>query len=228
MTTKKESRGICQFCGGEFAKRSMTKHLTGCKKALAAIAAADSETASKNNGIYHLVIQDRYRKAFWLHLEMTGTARLIALDEYLRAIWLECCSHLSEFSYGGWGSEKIDMSTPAKTIFENSAELEHIYDFGTTSETLVKVVGKRTGKPLTKHPIFLMARNEMPIETCMECDNAANWLCLECLYECDKTGYLCDKHVENHPHEAYGDPIERVNSPRIGMCGYDGPAVPPY
>ena len=26
----------------------------------------------------------------------------------------------------------------------------------------------------------------------------------------------------------YGDPISLVNSPRLGMCGYDGPAEPPY
>jgi len=33
---------------------------------------------------------------------------------------------------------------------------------------------------------------------------------------------------EAHPHEEYGEPIEIVNSPRLGLCGYTGPADPPY
>jgi hypothetical protein len=106
--------------------------------------------------------------------------------------------------------------------------LVHIYDFGTSSETLIKVVGKRTGKPLTKHPIMLMARNEMPVSTCMECEQTARWLCEECISEHDESGFLCDEHAKNHPHDDYGEPIELVNSPRMGMCGYEGPAEPPY
>jgi len=31
-----------------------------------------------------------------------------------------------------------------------------------------------------------------------------------------------------HPHKNYGDPLPLMNSPRTGMCGYTGPATPPY
>jgi len=82
------------------------------------------------------------------------------------------------------------------------------------------------GKPANKRPISLLARNQMPEGTCQECDQKANWLCLECLYEEGKSGYLCDEHVENHEHEE--GPVALVNSPRLGMCGYNGPAEPPY
>jgi len=34
---------------------------------------------------------------------MRGSATLTKLDDYLRAIWLECCGHLSKFTIGGWG-----------------------------------------------------------------------------------------------------------------------------
>ena len=44
----------------------------------------------------------------------------------------------------------------------------------------------------------------------------------------DQTGMLCKKHVKGHPHDAYGEPMPVVNSPRMGMCGYEGPAKPPY
>ena len=228
MATRKESTGLCQFCGKAFAKRSVSKHLDSCIKAQETIAAANAKTTPKEDTLYHLVIQDKYAKDFWLHLEMTGSATLKKLDEYLRAIWLECCGHMSEFSLDGFGRE-VKMSTQAHTIFERYPSLLHLYDFGTTSETLVKVVGKRTGKPLSKHPIFLLARNQMPIMPCMECNKPATWLCNECIYEEDQSGLLCDEHVENHPHQDnYGEPIELVNSPRMGMCGYEGPAEPPY
>jgi hypothetical protein len=51
---------------------------------------------------------------------------------------------------------------------------------------------------------------------------------MECGYEDRRPGTLCDAHAKVHPHEEYGDPLALVNSPRVGMCGYDGPADPPY
>ncbi len=62
----------------------------------------------------------------------------------------------------------------------------------------------------------------------MECDQPAAWLCMECIYEFNETGALCDEHAREHPHTNYGEPVPLVNSPRVGMCGYDGPAKPPY
>jgi hypothetical protein len=51
---------------------------------------------------------------------------------------------------------------------------------------------------------------------------------MECLIEEEVWGVLCSKHAKTHPHSDYGDPIPLVNSPRLGMCGYEGPAEPPY
>lgn len=106
--------------------------------------------------------------------------------------------------------------------------MTHIYDFGTTSETLITCVGVREGKPTTSHPIALMARNLQPEATCMECGQPAAWLCMECVYEHEESGLPCDKHVQDHSREDYGEPFPLVNSPRVGMCGYTGPAEPPY
>ena len=159
---------------------------------------------------------------------MKGSAKLADLDSYLRAIWLECCGHLSQFSVGGWQGDEIPMKNRIDRVFRPGVELTHIYDFGTSSETLVKAVGVRQGNPLTKHPIFLMARNDPPEVLCMECDQPATWLCLECVYELDEPGTLCDEHAQDHPHDEYGEPMPLVNSPRVGMCGYTGPAEPPY
>jgi hypothetical protein len=179
--------------------------------------------------LYHLLVHDAGLGAFWLHLEMNGEATLKKLDDYLRTIWLDCCGHLSHFAIGdGWRGSKVGMSRKAGQLFSPGLELTHLYDYGTTSETVVKVVGMRAGRPLTKHPIALMARNQIPAAPCKECGEQAKFLCLECLYEEDESGLLCAKHAEDHPHHNYGEPLPFVNSPRVGMCGDVSPAEPPY
>lgn len=226
MTKRKQSRGSCNFCGREMAKGGLARHFSSCSKYQEVVKGANKK-AGKNQTIYHLQIQDVWQSDFWLHLEMKSSARLTDLDDYLRGIWLECCGHMSQFSEGGWRGHEIPMNTLTKQVFKKGMELTHIYDFGTSSETLVKVVSERDGKPLTKRPIFLMARNEPPEAACIECGQKASWLCMECVYEYDRPGFLCDQHVEDHPHDDYGT-MPLVNSPRMGMCGYSGPAEPPY
>ena len=223
----KQSRGACTYCGTVVAKNSMAKHLAACPKRQEVIENAEHGKGSTET-LYHLRVQDSWRREYWLNLEMSGSRTLKDLDSYLRCIWLECCGHMSQFSVGGWEGSKIPMSRKISQVFQPGVELTHIYDFGTSSETLIKVVGTREGKPTTKHPVVLMARNTAPEYPCMECEKPATWLCMECVIEEDESGALCDEHVKTHPHEDYGEPTELVNSPRIGMCGYIGPANPPY
>ena len=62
----------------------------------------------------------------------------------------------------------------------------------------------------------------------MECDAAATSLCMECVYD-DQSGMLCGAHAENHRHDDDEEELMPVvNSPRMGVCGYTGPATPPY
>jgi hypothetical protein len=205
----------------------LSRHLSSCAQRQKAIAEADIKLGQAQY-LYHLLVQDAWGGNFWLHLEMEGSASLEQLDSYLRAIWLECCGHLSQFSVGGWRGDEIAMSRKIAHLFSPGVELTHIYDFGTSSETLIKFVGVREGTPLTKHPIYLMARNNLPETSCEECGEPAGWLCMECLYEFNEWVTLCDKHAEEHSDDDYGGPIPLANSPRMGMCGYTGPANPPY
>ncbi len=227
MARRQQTRGKCKFCGREMTRGGLAKHFKSCARRQEAIQAAD-QGKGKAQTLYQLQVRDAWEGLYWLYLEMNGSADLEDLDQYLRAIWLECCGHLSQFSVGGWGGDEIAMSTRVQNLFKPGVELTHIYDFGTSSETLVKVVDSRQGKPLTKHPLYLMARNNLPEVTCSQCDKQATWLCLECIYELQQPGLLCDEHAENHPHRNYGEPVPFVNSPRVGMCGYTGPAEPPY
>jgi len=224
-----ENPGTCAYCGKVITKRSVSKHLVKCSKWQETLVAAETSSQPVET-LWHLRVQDAYDKDFWLVLEMRGQTPLAKLDDYLRAIWLECCGHLSEFTIGGWGGIRVGKSRKANSTFGPGLVLRHLYDFGTTSETDIKVVGFREGKATSKHPIALLARNRMPEMVCQECEQPASWLCLECLYEVDEPGmwFLCDEHVKEHPHNEYGEPIALVNSPRLGMCGYTGPAEPPY
>ena len=135
---------------------------------------------------------------------------------------------MSQFVFGRRRGEEISMRSRIEDVFEPGMELTHIYDFGTSSETLIKAVGFREGKPVTSHPVTLLVRNVMPESECIECGQPAAWLCLECLYEEDEWGTLCDKHAKTHPHKDEGEPVLLANSPRLGMCGYVGPAEAPY
>ena len=224
---RKQSRGQCTFCGYETTKAGMTKHLASCAQRQAQVASA-AQNGRAPEPLYHLRMYDAYATEFWLDAEVLGSSKLKDIDSYLRAIWLECCGHLSQFSIGGWSGDEIAKSRRVEAVFQPGVELTHIYDFGTSSETKIKFISQRQGVPLTKHPIVLMARNRMPEATCIECDKPATHLCMECMIELDVAGMLCDEHTATHPHEDYGTPIELVNSPRLGMCGYEGPADPPY
>ncbi|MGC9521809.1 MAG: hypothetical protein ACP5HG_08010 [Anaerolineae bacterium] len=220
------TKGKCAFCGREMTRGGFVRHLQACPEREAAIAEADAGPG-KRRSLYHLQVQDAYSGDFWLHLEMDGSARLGDLDSYLRSIWLECCGHLSAFFAGGFWREEVSGSRRASQVFKPGLELYHIYDFGTSSETVIRVVDVRQGKPLTTHPIFLMARNNQPESICHLCGEPGTWLCTECMYEEDAAYVFCDKHARAHEHWV-DMMLPIVNSPRTGMCGYTGPAEPPY
>jgi hypothetical protein len=68
-----------------------------------------------------------------MHLEMPTSAALIDLDDFLRAIWLECCGHLSEFTIGGtsYSSEPEDYFSfgEAETVEEEEIEEDEEEEF---------------------------------------------------------------------------------------------------
>lgn len=222
-----ETRGACVFCQAQMTRGGMLKHLRSCSARLDHIEEAGKSSRTVEP-IIHLRLFSDDNKDYWLNMEARASATFEMLDHYLRAIWLECCGHLSMFNTNGWRGVEIAMDRQLGSVFRRGRTISHIYDFGTPSHTLIKAIDVRKGKPLSATPIFLMARNELPETECMECKRTAKWLCIECLIEEDAWGVLCDMHAKKHPHRDYGDPVPLVNSPRLGLCGYDGPAEPPY
>jgi len=215
------------YCGREMTRGGMGRHLAACEKRREAVAGADASPGEPRTQVL-LQVQDAPSGDYWLYLEVDGEATLKQVDRYLRAIWLECCGHLSQFSTGGWGGSKLGMARKVGQVFRPGVELTHIYDFGTESVTLLKAAAVREGKCTTRYPIALLARNAAPVFTCQKCGAPATRICMECVYEDNTAGTLCGRHASAHPHHDYGEPLALVNSPRVGMCGYEGPAEPPY
>jgi len=235
MARKKATRGNCIYCGKEYTRGGMSRHLAACSERQTALDQAPNGRA-RSGTIYHLQVQDAWGGDFWLHLEMPGWQKLQQLDSYLRAIWLECCGHLSGFTISnvfytqlldggmGWREER-DMNVAVGRLFAPGMEIPYEYDFGTTSELTIKVVREREGK-WQGNPIKLMARNKLMDLECANCGKPAEFICNDCMWDQEEWLY-CEACLDEHEHgDEMAMPI--VNSPRMGMCGYVGPAEPPY
>lgn len=239
MARKVATTGVCAFCGREVAAAGMTKHLTTCAARRAAV---DKAEASKHKPqiLYHLIVRDTIDGVYWLHLEMAGSASLADLDAYLRAIWVDCCGHMSHFVFGttryqelidgffALGDQK-SLTTKADDVLRAGLKGRYEYDFGTPTELKVEVVAAREGKSLTNKPLTLLARNNLPAVVCTECGEPATHICMQCYFEQGEPGcFLCAAHAKSHTCTLYGGPKKRFNSPRTGRCQYNGPAKPPY
>ncbi len=148
------SKGRCRFCGGEYGKSGMTRHLQACqarKEAVTKVAGGKTRSAR----LLHLVVSGRYAPMYWIHLEAPGDATLVHLDSFLRHTWLECCGHLSAFTIGGvsyassvdadWGMDDRSMDVKLGRVLGVGDAFHHEYDFGSTTDLTLKTVGEARG-----------------------------------------------------------------------------------
>jgi len=167
---------------------------------------------------------------YWMHLEVAADTTLATLDRFLRETWLECCGHLSVFRIGGfnyyvdaemdayWDMRRKNMQVKLEEVLSPGQTCSYEYDFGTTTELIMKVISEDEVDMKGK-AIQVLARNTLPIIPCDGCGEPATSLCTQCVYE-DK-GCLCDTCARSHEcGEEMLLPL--VNSPRAGVCGYTG------
>jgi len=270
-------RGRCFLCGFSSTKGGITRHL---KKHIA-------EYQGKTPLVWVRVTDQTpwnasgLSKAYWLDLEMPTYLSLERLDEFLRAVWVECCGHLSRFSLtrvkrgreeeisfeylsekdladaellarykknpkktAQWlarengipfaeAEERLAVWAQFKSVFPQARDIrrttlstmlkmadewKYEYDYGTTTHLHLKVMAHYHGpKPPADAPIRILSRNYKPVIPCAECGQPADY------WEMDE-GWprpLCKRHIEESGSEYY---LPIVNSPRTGLCGYDGPA----
>ena len=220
---RRTSRGRCSFCGRSFGKGAMARHLRTCKERAAVAAAAGPAAAS-----FHLVVEGREQPEYWLHLEVPARLELQLLDDFLRDLWLECCGHLSCFTIDDIRYEAVldeEWSDPEDRGMEDALgrrlydglRFYHEYDYGSTTELVLRVVG--VGES-AGGDIQLLARNDPPDLRCRTCGGPAVKVALDVWWP--EEGMLCAACAAKEVTEE-GLLLPVVNSPRTGVCCYDGP-----
>lgn len=241
------SSGNCELCGKTYRKSGMTRHLQSClaKNGL------PRQPRRRHVRSIHLFVEDDYRPEYWMHLAAPASITLEELDQYLRDVWLECCLHLSSFSIGrnnyfcpeyfisiygeeaegGNGplaglagiiallgeEEEQQMNVQLSQVAPPGVRFRYEYDFGTTSELNLRSVAEIAGPA---GGISLLARNDAPSFDCSICGAPATWVSPSEDDWIAMTAGLCDSCA---PTSEYRLPI--VNSPRSGVCGYDGALI---
>jgi hypothetical protein len=200
----------------------MTRHLAACRGS----GEPAGRAARAPRLDYHVVVESRYGKAYWLHVGLPVDAPLSALDSFLRRIWLECCGHMSCFSIGPLRYASSPMGELAERgmrvalnrVLEVGTSFTYEYDYGSTTELKLRVVGLREHETKGKG-VVLLARNDAPEIACDVCGKPATQVCGDCSWS--GGGWLCDGCGRKHKcGEDMLLPV--VNSPRVGVCGYSG------
>lgn len=251
---RNETRGLCKYCGREFTRSGIMRHLITCKERRAVL---EAETGGRKACYYLLLISAKYDRNYWMTVEIREDVLLKDLDQFIRNIWVECCGHLSAFQIGGvtykshpeggniWGPPSKSMKCKVGEIFSDGLAIGYEYDFGSTTELVIKVEDHRYGL-WKKDPIVILSRNNPPEILCGKCGtNNARWVDPEGFYEGEP--YWCDECLlARRREEARGEDPEECeeendedggwdeqmaeddfflpvcNSPRMGVCGYQG------
>jgi hypothetical protein len=239
----------CRLCDRTLGKRQMTNHLKACWE--------HHTTAVPGQATprwFHLVVEARYSPEYWMHLQAPANCTFGDLDSLLRAVWLECCDHLSAFEFPV-RKRMPRRATPEdfSAIFQELARRAQRsrLDDDASDEALM---GKPLGSKLEPGVVFshqydfgsttklalrvagehtapalpgglkLLARNEPPAIPCSVCAKPATQLCRQCGEQ--GAGGLCEACAGEHDcGEEMLLPL--INSPRAGVCGYCGPSVEP-
>ena len=226
--------GYCFSCKKKYDKRGIGRHLKTCPARKKAI---EKEKGEKFR-IFHLRIEDPYDSSYWLDIEMAATSPLSTLDQFLRDVWLECCGHLSQFIvgetyysyyidddpfFGSWKTEEYDLTIPLEKALPINKKVVYEYDFGSTTELSIKVIAEREGTlPGGKTTIRFLSRNFSPVYPCAICGKPAKWVDVF-RYQ---NNLFCNQHIDEAENDEMLLPL--VNSPRAGVCGYEGTEIKEY
>lgn len=250
---KIKSEGKCLFCGKTFSKAGINRHLKTHLQQM-----ATTKDAKKGNSYLVKVESDPYwgKTGHFLSLWVDGNAKMKDVDLFLRAIWLECCGHLSAFrtpesrqQASGWGyfeamelllqgktkayeklmeegGGEIPMSRKVDKVFYKDLKLEYEYDFGTSTDLILTVMDEFPMKADEK--IVLLSRNEPLKILCHICGKEpATAICA--IHNWDEGNTFCSKCAKKHAKECedFADyaALPIVNSPRMGLCAYDGGGI---
>ncbi|GAA0122440.1 MAG: hypothetical protein KID00_14210 [Clostridium argentinense] len=225
-------KGKCYFCGREITSGGGANHIKNCKNRLSIIE-KNNNIAGRNVEKFILLIKDKYIKDFWMYISMEKNAKLKDLDNFIRHVWVECCYHLSCFNIrnktygesriedGIWDDYDGNLNIKIKNLVQIKSIFEYEYDFGYTTYLTIKVIDEFSDIK-TKNSIEILARNNEPTVKCSDCDKNAKYEFIDNDEGFKK--YLCDECIKNYnqSEDNYLEEIEFTNSPRFGICDYEG------
>lgn len=223
----------CQFCKMVGTKVKIKNHLLQNK---CEIKAQEEKTKQPlKDRVTLLEVKSYHKPAHVLLIEAGSTKTLDDLDQMLRRVWLECCGHLSAFTLGGItynkSAEDLDMmyyddkaqlmNDVLLSSLEKNTVLEHEYDFGSTTELKITILDRYESVLYAPTGMTIMARNVYHKEKCSFCEQEAEYICSFCYEE-----FSCKKHKKScacvkKEGETYML-LPLSNSPRAGVCGYEG------
>lgn len=230
---KKRIKGKCKYCGQEYTFSYMSRHLSACEERQKKLM---KKTIGRKRGYFELAICSKYDKNYWLFIEVKETATLKDIDDFLRDIWVECCGHLSEFDIDGvsyqsdlgggifWYELTESMDCKLKSVLTAGMTFSYEYDFGSTTELILKVTNYRMGID-RKEKLIILSRNNPMEFLCSKCGKKpAVYLHTDFYFE--NVTFLCEDCVKTDESDE-NMLFEVCNSPRMGVCGYCGSDVYP-
>jgi len=218
-------KGKCYYCNEKLSERTVKRHVKGCidrKEKIKETMASSKKTKSQ----YVLSIVPQYgSKEYCLYIAIDTDSTLQDLDSFLRNIWLECCGHLSSFIIGDvnydssvegdseFFSDDETMDFKLKQVISVGDKFRYDYDFGSTTTLKLEVIEEYlTGEKHTE--IEILARNEEIQNLCGNCNKEAAY------FDYEEEKFFCEDCVDEDSDVV--DVPEYTNSPRDGVCGYEG------
>lgn len=221
--TRTQSKGMCRACGYVGTKASMTKHQASCPERRA--------PEGSQREVYRLRVSGG--GPYWIDIEAAADATLNDIDTFLRGLWLECCGHLSQFTIGpepewldddwnpfGAPKKRGKRARPPqlRELLTVGQKFGYTYDMGSSTDLELTVQAQETAQD-SGPPVVLLARNLPPQYTCCKCDAPARWIHT---WEYDEDTGWPPMYCARHGKTSRGEQLPLVNSPRTGVCGYEG------
>lgn len=163
---------------GSSQRTGIAKHLQTCKKRVNLY-----EKAEKTEKYFELLLYGAYNKDYWLIIQIKENATLDDLDRFIRDIWVECCGHLSVFEIDGvsyerepdddfgWGEPAKSTNHTLKQVLTTGMIFNYEYDFGSTTEIMVKVLDHYSAQKQNEK-VVILSRNNPPEFACSICGNS--------------------------------------------------------
>lgn len=163
---------------GSSQRTGIAKHLQTCKKRVNLC-----EKAEKTEKYFELLLYGAYNKDYWLIIQIKENATLDDLDRFIRDIWVECCGHLSVFEIDGvsyerepdddfgWGEPAKSTNHTLKQVLTTGMIFNYEYDFGSTTEIMVKVLDHYSAQKQNEK-VVILSRNNPPEFACSICGNS--------------------------------------------------------